>query len=138
MTIYKTNLNGEYALYSDDDGKKWKESASIHNDNPLVGSDTRMLEARTDTPANDHMDKLIQLVTQNKYNRVIYGLDGVATVVDVYRVLDAFPTENPQLQHLAKKALCAGLRGHKNTRQDLLDIEASIQSAIIMYDQKNK
>ena len=72
----------------------------------------------------------------NKYERLIVGLDGDAVSVDVYRVLEAFNVSNPQLQHLIKKALCAGLRGHKDTKQDLLDIEASIQSAIVMHDQE--
>lgn len=69
-------------------------------------------------------------VKSNKYERTIVGFGGDTVQVDVYRVLEAFKVTNPQLQHLVKKALCAGLRGHKDTKQDLLDIEESIQSAI--------
>lgn len=66
----------------------------------------------------------------NKYNRVIKDIDGNFVVVDVYAVLDAFQVTCPALQHLAKKALCAGLRGHKDTSQDLEDIQASATRAI--------
>jgi len=71
----------------------------------------------------------------NKYEREVIGLDGTVTTVDVYRVLSAFKVESPQLQHLIKKALCAGLRGHKGEYQDLLDIRDSIESAILEFKQ---
>lgn len=47
--------------------------------------------------------------------------------VDVYDVLMAWNVTNPALQHLIKKALQAGDRGHKSREQDLQDI---IDSAI--------
>ena len=53
----------------------------------------------------------------DKYNRKIKGI-----TVDVYDVIKAFDVTCPALQHLIKKALCAGLRGHKNRTQDLQDI----------------
>ena len=72
----------------------------------------------------------------NKYDRTIYGKHGSGScVVDVYRVLGAFDVYNPQLQHLIKKALATGQRGHKDTRQDLVDILHSAQSALDMYDE---
>ena len=71
-----------------------------------------------------------------KYDREIIGLDGTKVMVDVYRVLDAFPTTNPQLQHISKKSLAAGLRGHKTTLQDLIDIRDSAISAIVAHKQK--
>lgn len=46
---------------------------------------------------------------------------------DVYDVLMAWNVTNPALQHLIKKALQAGGRGHKSREQDLQDI---IDSAI--------
>lgn len=47
--------------------------------------------------------------------------------IDVYDVLMAWNVTNPALQHLIKKALQAGERGHKSHEQDLQDI---IDSAI--------
>ena len=77
--------------------------------------------------------------TQEKhshYHKTITGFDGTKTTVDVYRVLDAFEVNNPQLQHLIKKALCAGNRGHKDYLKDLQDIIDSAKNAIDMYKQK--
>jgi len=71
-----------------------------------------------------------------KYDKTIVGKDGTKTVVDVYRVLEAFNVTNPQLQHLIKKALQVGDRGHKDTREDYVDIQHSAESALIMHDQK--
>lgn len=72
----------------------------------------------------------------SKYNRLIVGKDAEGNpaqiTVDVYRVLEAFGVTSPPLQHLAKKALCAGLRGHKDYLEDLADILASATQAIDM------
>tara|TARA_R110000851_G_scaffold252059_1_gene404589 strand:+ start:629 stop:895 length:267 start_codon:yes stop_codon:yes gene_type:complete len=78
------------------------------------------------------------LLEENKYNRLIIGLDGVTTVVDVYCIQDAYPVADPRLQHAQKKALAAGLRGHKSYRQDLLDIIESVQKAVEALDRKEK
>ena len=58
----------------------------------------------------------------NKYTKQIRGVK-----LDVYDVLDAWNVTNPALQHLIKKALQAGDRGHKDLMTDLQDI---IDSAI--------
>lgn len=72
----------------------------------------------------------------SKYDRTIIGTahgKAVAVTVDVYRVLDAFVVTDPALQHRAKKALCAGLRGHKDREQDLRDIIASAEKALALH-----
>jgi len=61
-------------------------------------------------------------ITQSKYTKTIHGVS-----VDVYDVLQAWGVTNPALQHLIKKALQCGQRGHKDNAQDLQDI---IDSAI--------
>lgn len=43
-------------------------------------------------------------------------------LVDVYAVLDEFEVREPELQHLAKKVLCLGMRGHKLADEDLDNI----------------
>jgi len=65
------------------------------------------------------------IVFSNKYNRPCKGV-----TIDVYDVLQAFEVTNPALQHLIKKALCAGLRGHKDREQDLHEILESAKRAI--------
>lgn len=61
-------------------------------------------------------------ITPSKYTKTIRGVS-----VDVYDVLQAWGVSNPALQHLIKKALQCGQRGHKDNTQDLQDI---IDSAI--------
>jgi hypothetical protein len=73
--------------------------------------------------------------TTHKYHRQIIGLCGTAVQVDVDRVLESYKPAYPQLAHAAKKALCAGTRGHKSLRQDILDIIESAQNALVLHDQ---
>lgn len=61
----------------------------------------------------------------SKYHREIKP--GVK--IDVYDVLKAFAVTNPALQHLVKKALAPGQRGHKDLMTDLDDIIASAKRA---------
>jgi hypothetical protein len=64
----------------------------------------------------------------SKYDRKIKGKNtDYEIIVDVYDVLEAFDVRNSALQHLIKKALCVGIRGHKDKSEDLQDI---IDSAI--------
>lgn len=72
-----------------------------------------------------HEEFIDDFVTFGKYDRQCKGV-----VIDVYDVLQAFEVVNPALQHLIKKALCAGLRGHKKREQDLVEILESAKRAI--------
>lgn len=74
---------------------------------------------------------LVSVQPNNKYSREIKP----GVFVDVYDVLRAFNVTDPCLQHLLKKALAAGCRGHKNTEEDLQDILASAQRAVEMYSE---
>ena len=67
----------------------------------------------------------------SKYNRVCKGV-----TIDVYDVLTAFNVTNPALQHLIKKALCAGLRGHKDKEQDMDEILESAQRAVELENEQ--
>jgi hypothetical protein len=61
---------------------------------------------------------------------IIQTADRVTITVDVYDVLKAFDVRCPAIQHAVKKLLCAGIRGHKNRRQDLAEARESIGRAI--------
>lgn len=78
----------------------------------------------------------------SKYDRKIIGRDSEGNLrvitVDVYRVLSAFEVTDPALQHLIKKALCAGLRGHKDRSLDLNEILQSAQKAVHLNDDKQE
>jgi len=81
---------------------------------------------------------------ENKYLRTIHSKKGEITgteikaEVDVYDVLDAFEVTCPALQHLTKKALCVGIRGHKNQEEDLKDIIKSAKRALELYEIKKR
>lgn len=80
----------------------------------------------------------VQPKPYNKYDRIVKDTDGNSVVVDVYSVLDGFNVTCPALQHLIKKALCVGIRGHKDTDQDLQDINASAIRAIQLNKNRNQ
>lgn len=61
----------------------------------------------------------------SKYLRTIKGVQ-----IDVYDVLKAWEVQNPALQHLIKKALQPGARGHKTLENDLRDILVSAERAM--------
>lgn len=50
--------------------------------------------------------------------------------IDVYEVLKRFNVTDPCLQHIVKKALCAGNRGHKDFETDLKNIYDTAKRAL--------
>ena len=65
----------------------------------------------------------------NKYHREVK--EGV--YVDVYDVLRAFNVTDPCLQHMIKKCLANGVRGHKDATEDYEDIVASAKRALELH-----
>lgn len=61
----------------------------------------------------------------NKYNKLYTNCDGDSAILDVYDILEGSNVTCPALQHLTKKALNIGTRGHKDVLTDLDDIIAS-------------
>lgn len=92
-------------------------------------------------PPNDHwelighrehvMDAASVATNDSKYSRPCKGI-----TIDVYDVLKAFNVTCPALQHLIKKALAVGQRGHKDASEDLKDILASAKRAIELSEGK--
>lgn len=75
----------------------------------------------------------------NKYDRTIIGKYGSGKcVVDVYRVLNAFPSGSPEIDHALKKLLAAGKRGAKDELQDLREAIQSIEARIDYLNELNK
>jgi len=71
-----------------------------------------------------NLDQLLNDTKPNKYAISIKGVE-----LDIYDILDAHNVRNPALQHLIKKCLHGGMRGHKSREQDLKDIIASAKRA---------
>jgi hypothetical protein len=76
----------------------------------------------------------------NKYQRkltspIIRGVDGasvdieVEVIIDVYDVLDAYPSGCPPIDHALKKLLCTGSRGAKDWETDLQEAIDSLERA---------
>jgi len=75
----------------------------------------------------------------NKYDRIIVGKYGSGKcVIDVYRVLNAFPTSSPEIDHSVKKLLAAGKRGAKDELQDLREAIQSIEARIAYLQELSK
>jgi len=76
-----------------------------------------------------YLEKFDAAVTTNKYRRTVQGENAngepVYISIDVYDVLEAFDVTNSAYQHLIKKALCTGIRGHKSAIEDANDIVES-------------
>ena len=51
-----------------------------------------------------------------------YRVKMKGVTVDAYDIIDACAVTCPALQHIAKKALFTGKRGHKSTQEDLENI----------------
>jgi len=73
---------------------------------------------------------------QGPYHRTIIGLDGSKCFVDIYRVLDAFKTDSPALDHAIKKILCPGTRHTKTREQDLKEAIKSIEAELLLMSQR--
>jgi len=90
----------------------------IYDNGEIIAQRERVTSTNDDRLAHD-------MGLNPKYNRPCKGV-----TIDVYDVLQAFNVTNPALQHLVKKALAVGQRGHKDKMEDLRDILASAQRAI--------
>jgi hypothetical protein len=96
------------------------------------------IERAVKSTINAELDKPVdsELKDGDKYIRTIYGLCGTPVKVDVYRVLDAFPSGSAAIDHAAKKVLCAGLRGHKDKLTDIDNAIESLQAERLLLIQK--
>lgn len=72
--------------------------------------------------------KHFKLVTEKQLSK--YHVECKGVQIDVYDVLSAFKVTDPALQHLIKKALKCGDRGHKDLETDLNDILKSAKRAL--------
>ena len=87
------------------------------------------LQVMKDKPLAERMEPL------SKYHREIKP----SVHVDVYDVLGAFTDHyeariKPMIDHLIKKLLAGGVRGHKDLRQDMVDVRDTAQRAIDTLD----
>jgi hypothetical protein len=70
-------------------------------------------------------------VKHSHYKRDVSHLN----TIDVYRIIDLFGVTCPVAQHVLKKSLAAGQRGHKDLRKDWQDIMDSAERRLQMLDE---
>ena len=66
-------------------------------------------------------DQYVEIEQVRKHRHYFKDVSNIAEI-DVYAVLKLFDVTDPCLQHIVKKALCAGKRGHKDMMEDLQNI----------------
>ena len=66
-------------------------------------------------------DQYAEIEQVRKHRHYFKDVSNIAEI-DVYVVLKLFEVTDPCLQHIVKKALCAGKRGHKDMMEDLQNI----------------
>ena len=73
------------------------------------------------TPETTLNDQYAEIERVRKHRHYFKDVSNIAEI-DVYAVLKLFDVTDPCLQHIVKKALCAGKRGHKDMIEDLQNI----------------
>ena len=73
------------------------------------------------TPETTLNDQYAEIERVRKHRHYFKDVSNIAEI-DVYAVLRLFEVTDPCLQHIVKKALCAGKRGHKDMMEDLQNI----------------
>ena len=58
--------------------------------------------------------------------------------IDIYRFLEVFDVTCPVAQHIIKKAVATGKRGHKDLQRDWQDIVDSAQRKLDMLDEEHQ
>lgn len=81
------------------------------------------------TPSLNDQYAEIEKVRHAHYFKDVSDIDEI----DVYEVLHRFGVTDPCLQHIVKKALCAGERGHKDFHTDLKNIADTAQRMLEIH-----
>lgn len=92
---------------------------------PNYDEDSDKTERTIEDVVSDWQAAHPEVMSRSKYHREVKP----GVWIDVYDVLKAWGVKNPALQHLIKKALAPGKRGHKDLMTDMDDIVASAKRA---------
>lgn len=127
--------SSDYKWYVASDEKHYRHQGGIWVHQPYIAclELSEMANQDQDEPfltpectLNDQYAEIEQVRQHHHYFKDVSNLDEI----DVYMVLKLFNVTDPCLQHIAKKALCAGQRGHKDFERDLQDILDTAKRAI--------
>lgn len=81
------------------------------------------------------VEQLRSIEKARKHSHYFKDVSGVDQI-DVYAVLRLFEVTDPCLQHIVKKALCAGKRGAKDWAKDVQEIADTAQRLIELESAK--
>ena len=77
-------------------------------------------------------DEPVEPVDSTPHNHYFKDVSDIDSI-DVYEVLLRFGVTDPCLQHIVKKALCIGNRGHKSLKTDMKDIHDTAVRMLAMH-----
>ena len=139
LEFYKDNLN----LFFSISGDCWKNTISSRgalsqnivwqrhtqpeelpfmDDEPKYTDDeVKYMDGNGQGRSQSINDQYAEIEQVRKHRHYFKDVSNIAEI-DVYAVLKLFEVTDPCLQHIVKKALCAGKRGHKDMMEDLQNI----------------
>lgn len=107
-TAWQRHIQPEELPFADDEPKYTDDEVKYMDENGQGRSQS----------LNDQYAEIEQV---RKHRHYFKDVSNIAEI-DVYAVLKLFDVTDPCLQHIVKKALCAGKRGHKDMMEDLQNI----------------
>ena len=119
--IKQLYLGENYITFSNDINLFIKDSSkeiTLQELRDMVNQDQDEPFLTPETTLNDQYAEIEQV---RKHRHYFKDVSNIAEI-DVYAVLKLFDVTDPCLQHIIKKALCAGKRGHKDMMEDLQNI----------------
>lgn len=118
---------GSLCFYKDDGYERYLKEGKDHK----VLWHREKVEVEGEKLDTDAMlaDIDVQIATHSQHGHYFKDVRDL-NVIDVYQVLRLFNVTDPCLQHIVKKALVTGGRGHKNFERDLKDIHDTSKRAL--------
>lgn len=132
--VFFLKNNSEITLYSNEtEDWAWQDWGNIDFDGVVClwsrHTHPEELPFIDDEPLQSLNDQYAEIEKVRQHNHYFKDVSSL-NEIDIYMVLKLFNVTDPCLQHIAKKALCAGHRGHKNFNRDLRDILDTAKRAV--------
>lgn len=103
--------------------------AAVHRQYQQVKSSAEHLIDHRKMKAKDEANRLAA-----KYPHYYVNVEGL-NVIDFYRIAQLYGITDPCIQHVVKKLLATGNRGHKNFRHDIEDSIDTLKARLRMLDE---
>jgi len=120
-------INPKFTDWNYSHGDKWKSLGEGFDASNWQNS---KIKRKTVNPVSEQNQSV-----ERKHSHYFKDVSGVDQI-DVYAVLRLFEVTDPCLQHIVKKALCAGKRGAKDWAKDVQEIADTAQRLIELENGK--